>query len=166
MPKRDPFEKPKFVDAMQHVIKHETDRYVDHPGHGGETKYGITKKIYPDKDIKRLKQKEALEIYEKDYWNTIQGEKLPRQTAKTVMDSAVLSGQPTAVRMLQTTVGEEPDGRMGPRTLQAILNYTAEHGDERLAKQFNQKRIERLKRIKGAKKFQRGWVKRVKDLEE
>lgn len=47
--------------------------YVNNPKDpGGETKYGISKKAYPNLDIKRLSLEEAKEIYRRDYW-----EKLP-----------------------------------------------------------------------------------------
>lgn len=164
--KRDPFKKPKFVDAIKHVIKHETEKYVVFPKAGGETKYGITKKAYPELDIKNLTQEKALEIYEKDYWDKIKGEALPRKTSKVVMDSAVLSGQPTAVKMLQQIVGVRPDGNMGEKTLQATLNYAAEHGDDALAKRINAQRKQRLRSLAKARKFGRGWIKRVEDLED
>lgn len=47
--------------------------YVNNPKDpGGETNFGISKRAYPNLDIKHLTLGEAKEIYRKDYW-----EKLP-----------------------------------------------------------------------------------------
>jgi lysozyme family protein len=164
--KRNPFEKPKFVDALQHVYKHETDQLVNFPKYGGKTRYGITSKQYPDVNIENLSQEDATKIYEKDYWNKIQGENLPRKVSKTVMDNAVLGGQPAAVKMLQQIVGNKPTGSMDDKTVQSVLNYTAEHGEDALAKRYNERRKSRVKRIKGAVRFGKGWTNRIKDLED
>lgn len=46
--------------------------YVDDPDDpGGETKYGISKRKYPDVDIKNLSIDDAVEIYRRDYWGKI-----------------------------------------------------------------------------------------------
>lgn len=165
--RRNPFEKPKLVDALQHVYKYETDQFVDYPRkYGGETKFGISKKTFPDVDIKSLSQEDATKIYEKEYWNKIQGEKLPRAVGKTVMDHAVLSGQSTAVKTLQGILGDKQDGNMGDRTVQSVLDYTAEHGEGSLAKRYNARRQARVRRIRGAVRFGKGWANRIKALEE
>ena len=35
---------------------------------GGETKFGITKRTYPNLDIPNLKIEDAIEIYKRDFW--------------------------------------------------------------------------------------------------
>ena len=58
----------KFDDIIDIVIKHEGG-YVNDPNDlGGETKYGITKRFYPDVGIKNLTVEEAKQIYYDDYW--------------------------------------------------------------------------------------------------
>jgi hypothetical protein len=43
--------------------------YVNNPNDpGGETNFGISKRSYPDEDIKNLNLERAREIYYKDYW--------------------------------------------------------------------------------------------------
>jgi len=62
---------------VPHVLKREGG-YVDDPtDRGGETKYGISKRSYPQLDIKNLTLEQALEIYRKDYWKPSRVEKLP-----------------------------------------------------------------------------------------
>ena len=44
--------------------------YVNDPADaGGETKYGISKRSYPNLDIANLTKQEAYSIFERDYWN-------------------------------------------------------------------------------------------------
>ena len=58
----------KFDDIIDVVLEHEGG-YVNDPNDlGGETKYGITKRFYPDVDIKNLTEDEARKIYYDDYW--------------------------------------------------------------------------------------------------
>ena len=49
----------KFDDIIDIVIKHEGGYVNDPTDLGGETKYGITKRFYPDVDIKNLTEEEA-----------------------------------------------------------------------------------------------------------
>lgn len=59
-----------FDKAFNEVIGFEGG-YVNNPNDkGGETKYGISKRSYPNIDIKNLTLDEAKEIYYKDFWNT------------------------------------------------------------------------------------------------
>ncbi len=61
---RDNFEK-----SVAFVLRREGG-YVNDPNDpGGETKYGISKRSYPDIDIKALTEKQAKGIYRRDYWD-------------------------------------------------------------------------------------------------
>ena len=55
-----------FDEIIKHVLEHEGGYVNDPKDLGGETKYGITKRFYPDIDIKNLTIEEAKEIYKKD----------------------------------------------------------------------------------------------------
>ena len=58
-----------FQDAIKFTLKWEGG-YVNHPTDpGGETRFGISKRSYPDEDIKNLSIARAMEIYKKDYWD-------------------------------------------------------------------------------------------------
>ena len=55
-----------FEDALDLVLKHEGG-YVNHPKDpGGETNYGISKRAYPDLDIRHITEEEVASIYRKD----------------------------------------------------------------------------------------------------
>jgi len=88
---------------------------------GGETKYGISKRAYPNLDIKNLTVEQAAEIYERDYYrahsiNLIEDEKIRWQIFKAVVNMNAL----TAIRMLQKVCNVKQDGIIGNITLNAI----------------------------------------------
>lgn len=59
---------PEFEKCIQFVLEKEGG-YVNHPNDpGGETKYGISKKAFPDLDIKNLTIEQAKRIYFQNYW--------------------------------------------------------------------------------------------------
>src|ERR1051326_2925202 len=86
---------------------------------GGLTKYGISKRQYPDLDIANLTLDQARRIYETDYWNKCRCDSLPARLAVCVFDAAVNEGQGTAIRMLQRAVKVLDDGMIGPSTIAA-----------------------------------------------
>ena len=120
-----------FDKAFELLIGHEGD-YTLHrsdPGNwtGGKvgvgvlkgTKYGIAANSYPNEDIKNLTLARAKQIYKRDYWDKVWGDKLPASLAFHVFDMAVNSGISRGVKLLQKTVGSKEDGIMGPATLRA-----------------------------------------------
>lgn len=87
--------------------------YVNDPRDpGGETNWGISKRAYPDLDIKNLTQDQAKAIYLRDFWNPI-GNADPAIKFQ-VFDFAVNSGIQTAIRKLQAAIGVADDGHWGP----------------------------------------------------
>ena len=67
--------------------------YVNDPKDpGGETKYGISKRQYPNIDIKNLSLQQARDIYQRDYWNTHGLDSLEYGKALLVFDTAVNGG--------------------------------------------------------------------------
>jgi lysozyme family protein len=91
--------------------------YVNDPQDpGGETQWGISKRSYPNLDIKAITRDQAKEIYRSDFWNRIHADELADGVAFQAFDFAVNSGIETAVRCLQRAVGAAPDGHWGPET--------------------------------------------------
>ena len=52
----------KFLKAVEMVLAHEGGYSCDPQDPGGETKFGISKKSYPNLDIEHLSRDEAIEI--------------------------------------------------------------------------------------------------------
>jgi lysozyme family protein len=116
-----------MLDQIDEIIRREgNDKETNDPDDsGGRTKYGISERAHPeawaDGDVS---YPEARTIYEKVYilqekFNLIPDEHLRHQ----VVDFGVPSGPDTAARLLQQIVGVTADGKIGPKTLQAIENY-------------------------------------------
>ena len=73
-----------FETVVHMVLEHEGG-YVNHPSDpGGETKYGISKRAYPDVDIAELTKDDAADLYKRDYWDRIKGDDLPAGVACAV----------------------------------------------------------------------------------
>ena len=92
---------------------------------GGETNFGISKRQYPDVDIKNLTLAGAKDIYQRDYWNAVRGDILPWPLCALVFDCAVNQGCDAsasfaAQKMLQNAFKLTPDGVIGPATLEAV----------------------------------------------
>lgn len=85
-----------FDRVMEFILGWEGG-YVNNPADpGGETNWGITKRSYPDLDIRNLTRDQALEIYRRDYWTPSGADALPWPACLYVMDTAVLHGVGTA----------------------------------------------------------------------
>ncbi len=95
--------------------------YVNSPyDPGGETKYGISKKSYPNIDIKNITTEQAKAIYKHDYWQPTNCDIFSLPVALCLFDTAVHSGSMTAIRIAQLATKQKPDGLMGERTINAI----------------------------------------------
>lgn len=107
-----------FDIAVGQVLENEGG-YVNNPNDpGGETKYGITKRQYPDLDLKNLALDQAKEIYRRNYWHfdNIQDQLI----ANKLLDMCVNMGVGTAIRLVQTAVQVAADGKYGTQTEAAI----------------------------------------------
>lgn len=106
-----------FDSACQFVIAEEGG-YVNNPQDpGGETKYGISKRQYPTRNIPKLTVGDARQIYFEDYWLPSRCPDLPPAVAMALFDSAVNAGSAQAVKWLQAAVHATQDGIVGPDTL-------------------------------------------------
>ncbi|GAA61840.1 secretion activator protein [Pseudoalteromonas sp. BSi20652] len=92
---------------------------------GGLTKYGISQRAYPHVDIKNLTLAQAVSLYHRDYWRAMHCEQSPAGVDFMLLDGAVQHGAPAMTQLTQRLVNSKPDGRMGPKTLAAILERPA-----------------------------------------
>lgn len=59
---------------------------------GGETNMGVSRRSYPDLDLKNLTVEDAKAIYYRDYWLPVEADKMPPSLAMVAFDCAVNSG--------------------------------------------------------------------------
>lgn len=124
---------------------------------GGETKFGVSKRAYPNEDIKNLSLDRAKMLYARDYWGPVHGDELPWPLALFVFDAAVNQGPPVAIGLLQKSVGVAQDGSFGARTQKAV----AAKEPKELCALFM---ADRALRYTGTRNFDingRGWLKRL-----
>lgn len=115
-----------FESAVEIVLAHEGG-YVNNPNDpGGETKYGISKRSYPNEDIKNLTLARAKQIYFDDFWSPYPYSKIVNDAIATkLFDTAVNTGSKRAFRFMQQSLNQMgqtlvADGVMGAKTIAAI----------------------------------------------
>jgi lysozyme family protein len=147
----------KFDQAFDKLISHEGG-YSNNPADpGGETQFGISKRSYPDVDIKALTLESAKAIYKRDFWDRAQCDGLPPAVAFQVFDAAVNSGIGQSIRFLQRAVGVVDDGSVGPMTMAAVQRRD---GAEVVA-HFNAERLDFMTRLSTWETFGKGWARRI-----
>jgi len=107
-----------FDEAFSRLIGHEGGYVNDPRDPGGETKFGISKRSYPDVNIATLTVDAAKAIYYRDFWKPL-GDAHPAIKFQT-FDFAVNSGINTAIRKLQAAIGVADDGHWGPLSAAAL----------------------------------------------
>jgi len=144
-----------FDRAVEMVLKHEGGYVNDSRDPGGETRYGISKRAYPDVDILRLTEDEAKAIYRRDYWDKLRTDEIPEELAICLFDAAVNMGRDKAVRLLQRACGVAQDGVMGGNTI-AAANRLPE-----AVVRFSAERVIAYTGIRGFDTFGKGWLRRT-----
>ena len=164
----------KFDTAIAFVLKYEGGYVHDPDDPGGETKYGISKRQYPDLDIAGLTEDQAKDIYRLDYWTRNLCNQLPGPVAMAVFDTAVNMGSHRAGILLQEAAnnlfkgGDRPllvvDGDIGPKTVTTVAKSA---GVGRiplyLVHDMMLRRIEHYVNLNRAK-YLKGWINRVVEL--
>lgn len=167
-------ENQRFNKIVQKTLKWEGGYVNDPHDAGGETNFGISKRAYPNLNIKTLTKNEAIAIYLRDYWlkpciNQINDDTL----AATVFDLGVNVGPQQAVKFLQRAANvantffgpalQKPpltvDGVLGPKTLNAvnILPQSA------LTAAVRQQATQYYAGLKNAPRYLKGWLNRLND---
>jgi len=146
-----------FDEAFDILIGHEGG-HVDHPDDpGGETKYGISKRSYPEVNIAGLTLDEAKAIYRADYWDRVRADELPSELRFLLFDAAVNAGVAQSIKWLQRAVGARDDGVIGPITLAAI----ADSNPHQISSNFLGQRLKHMTDLRHWDQFGRGWARRI-----
>lgn len=104
----------EFLKAIPIILANEGGYSFDPADPGGETRWGISTRSYPNLDIEHLTQEQAIGIYQKDFWkyDGVQSQVL----ATKVLDTCVNLGQAGGMSLCQKATGTRPDGRYGSLT--------------------------------------------------
>lgn len=112
--------------AIAFVLKQEGGYTLDVNDNGGETNFGISKRSYPNEDIRNMTEARAREIYQKDFWQALRCDELPFPLDFIMFDASVNQGDGAAPRMLQIALGVTVDGVIGEKTITAAFKSGAE----------------------------------------
>lgn len=168
-----------FDEAFTAVLKIEKGYVNSKFDNGGETKFGITKKTYPEIDIPNLTLEEAKNIYFYDFWNcdllTLSNIK-DKEIAIELFDTSVNMGQEVAGKFLQTVLNHMNrnnrlykdlivDGWLGAITLNALEIVLKRGEKQKLLKALNGEQYKRYVEIILRDSTQEnnfvGWLERV-----
>lgn len=146
-----------FERAVDIVLSHEGGYVFDPHDPGGETNYGISKRAFPELDIKNLTREHAIEIYRKAYWEPLLPLLLPPALRLCAFDCAVNQGLSRSIKWLQGAVGVKQDGYVGRETIEALSIY----GDKEALSRFVQYRVDHYSRLPNWGRYGAGWMRRL-----
>lgn len=154
------------LDTVFKLVVGEEGGFVNDPkDRGGATKYGVTqttlsawrRRQVSVADVKNLQIDEAKLIFRAQYWNKIQGDRLPPGLDLAVADMAFNSGTGRAVGCLQKALGVKVDNVLGEVTLAKAHDSDVED----TINAFCDARLAFLKTTYGWGRFGKGWTNRV-----
>ena len=161
----------KNFNKCLEIILHHEGGYVNHTRDpGGETNFGVTKRVYQEwggtKDMEDLTKEDVAPIYEKNYWLRAKCAQLPYGLDLAVMDWSVNSGVGRAVKKLQQMIGTVADGGIGPNTLKTLDEYIEHHGLEQPIRSYENTRQEFYESLSTFDTFGKGWTRRNEETEK
>lgn len=158
-----------FELALKTVLHHEGgfSNHKDDPG--GMTNLGVTKRVWEEwvghpvdeKAMRALTPAQVAPMYKAKYWDKIKGDDLPEGVDYCVFDAAVNSGPGRAAKWLQSCVGVEPDGGIGPKTLAAVAAFDPKE----LVEDYAKRRLSFLSDLPTWGTFGKGWSRRVAEVQ-
>lgn len=156
-----------FELAFEKLLKNEGGYVNDPDDKGGETKYGISKRSYPDVNIASLTKDKAKKIYKKDYWDNMRLTEINRQLlANKIFDIGVNIGAKKIIKILQKSVNYTKiekliiDGIIGDKTIRACNCVIGERFNEELLNRFIELIADYYLSI-GNDKYIKGWLNRA-----
>ncbi len=139
-----------FKSALEFSLRWEGVYSNDTSDPGGETKYGISKRSYPDLDIVNLTLDDASKIYKRDYWDKMECDKYEAGLAIVLFDSAVNCGVGRTKKWLAelNTKANEVAGKRSDWMIDRRIRYY----------------LDLVKAQPALSKYIKGWLNRANDL--
>jgi len=158
-----------FMEAINRCLTDEGGYVCDPNDPGGETNWGISKRSYPDMDIKALTREGAIAIYYRDWWDHYGYGQIRAGLSGKVMEVAINQGPHSAALALQRALRAvsrnlftQEDGILGKETLAAVNSYAA---PDALIAAFRSEAAAIYRMIVQAKptsqQYLRGWLNRA-----
>ncbi|MPZ57598.1 MAG: N-acetylmuramidase [Rhizobiales bacterium] len=161
--------KVSFTKALDRVLVYEGG-YSNHPRDpGGPTNKGVIQRVYDGwrksrgeapRSVKHITAAELRAIYKRQYWDKVQGDRLPAGVDFVVFDGAVNSGPSQATKWLQRALRmSRVDGDLGEATVAAALS-APDH--DVLIADILRRRLGMLQGLTTWPDFGKGWSSRLK----
>lgn len=149
-----------FDACLSELLRHEGGNVNDPHDPGGETNMGISKRSYPRENIKGMSRDRASQIYQRDFWAAVRGDKLPAELDLLAFDPAVNSGVSRGAKWLQAALGVAVDGKIGPATIAAVKAAPPEVVTDRAC----DLRLAWLRTLPTWTRYGKGWTARVESI--
>jgi len=157
----------RFEKIVEKTLLHEGERSTDPYDPGGETRWGISHKAYPELVISTLTRDQAKKLYHLHYWlqpkiHLI----LDDAVAAKIFDLGVNLGPRRSVRILQKAMNKsyapeselKTDGILGPLTLR-VVNGTI--NPWYLLAVIKQIAVKKYCDIDRGGRYLKGWIRRA-----
>lgn len=148
-----------FDDAFTLLIGNEGGYSNNPKDPGGETMWGITKKVAEEEGyegrMKDFPQEIAKEIAKRRYWDPLQLDEIPPEIAFQVFDTNYNGGH--AAVWLQQACQVKNDGDIGPVTIEAANTLDPRS----IIMRFDAYRIRYLCELRTWPTFGHGWMERI-----
>jgi lysozyme family protein len=161
-----------FENAIPTILKNEGGYANDPKDAGGETNFGISKRSFPNVDIKNLTQEKAIAIYRSSFWSKHpQLEKLDSQEVATkTFDLMVNMGARRGIRILQHSINDvnamsvvATDGCLGPLTVERANELDSEQLLQAMRTNAARFYCDIVNRKPDQERFLRTWLLRAYD---
>lgn len=155
------FSNVTFGEIWGNVLRAEGG-YVNNPADpGGETKFGISKRSYPNENISAMTADRAQEIFKTDFYDAVGGDTLMKINpglAAHVSDMAFNAGPKAAIKLLYDAAQLPRQNQITPELLDRL------NDSENLVKDYTVARLKYYSSLGNAPTFIKGWVNRVNNL--
>jgi len=155
---------PVARQAILRILEEEGGYTCSPADKGGETKFGISSRWYPQLDIKSLTTIKASQIYYRDYWRFNNCHKLPQDIALVLFDTAVNQGGSFARKALQQTLNVQQDGIIGSKTIAAAFAAPSLFLITKLTRVRCQHYTNLVQNDNSQVTFIEGWIDRALDI--
>lgn len=161
-----------FAICLKQVLAYEGGNADNPKDPGGRTSRGITQRVYDnycDKhtiaraDVWKASDATIASIYRENYWNRIDGDKLPDGIDLCIFDAAVNSGLGQAAKWVQRSLQLRPDGDFGPATIECVKTCIDQI---ELIKAICSRRLAMLQALPTWRTFGKGWQARVANVQK
>lgn len=119
-----------FSDAIKIILAAEKEYSTKSSDYGGETKYGISKRAFPDIDIFSLTVNQAMNLIERNYWQPYRLEEINNQDLANRIILLFINMNPAhAAAIIQCAINAcgdcnkvpiAVDGVLGSKSIQVI----------------------------------------------